>query len=62
MSVDLSRRAILVGAGPVGLVTALALARESIHVTLVGETSEGASGRTLALFDDSIRFLEELGV
>ena len=62
VSVDLSRRAILVGAGPVGLVTALALARESIHVTLVGETSESSSGRTVALFDDSIRFLEELSV
>jgi 2-octaprenyl-6-methoxyphenol hydroxylase len=62
MMVEVGRSAIVAGAGPVGLVTALALAREAIAVTLVGGTSESSSGRTVALFDDSIRLLTELGV
>ncbi|MBV9114611.1 MAG: FAD-dependent monooxygenase [Hyphomicrobiales bacterium] len=59
---NLRRGAIVAGTGPVGLVAALALAREGVPVTLVGERSESSSGRTVALFDDSIRLLAELGV
>ncbi|MBV9568318.1 MAG: FAD-dependent monooxygenase [Hyphomicrobiales bacterium] len=61
MSVSPSRSVIVAGAGPVGLVAALALARERVPVTLVGEASVLFSGRTVALFDDSIRLLTELG-
>ena len=62
MSAEFGRSAIVAGAGPVGLVAALALAREAVAVTLAGETSENSSGRTVALFDHSIRLLTELGV
>jgi 2-octaprenyl-6-methoxyphenol hydroxylase len=62
MNVGIGRSAIVAGAGPVGLVAALALAREAVAVTLVGGASESSSGRTVALFDDSIRLLTELGV
>jgi 2-octaprenyl-6-methoxyphenol hydroxylase len=62
MSVGLRRGAIVAGAGPVGLVAALALVRQGVAVTLVGETSEEASGRTVALFDGSVRLLIELGI
>ncbi len=62
MSIAIGRSAIVVGAGPAGLIAALALAREAVAVTLVGETRESSSGRTVALFDDSIRLLTELGV
>jgi 2-octaprenyl-6-methoxyphenol hydroxylase len=62
MSAEVGRSAIVAGAGPVGLVAALALAREAVAVTLAGETSENNSGRTVALFDHSIRLLTELGV
>jgi 2-octaprenyl-6-methoxyphenol hydroxylase len=61
MSFGIGRSAIVAGAGPVGLVAALALAREAVAVTLVGERSENSSGRTVALFDDSVRLLTELG-
>jgi 2-octaprenyl-6-methoxyphenol hydroxylase len=55
------RDVIIVGTGPAGLVTALALAREGVSVTLVGETAPEPRGRTIALFDGSVRLLAELG-
>ncbi|MFI4997774.1 MAG: FAD-dependent monooxygenase, partial [Hyphomicrobiales bacterium] len=55
-------RAIVVGTGPAGLVAALALARQGAAVTLVGQEAPEARGRTIALFDGSVRLLAELGV
>ncbi|MFI5014195.1 MAG: FAD-dependent monooxygenase [Hyphomicrobiales bacterium] len=59
---DIDRDVIIAGAGPVGLAAALALAREGAAVTLAGQTAHEASGRTVALFDGSVRLLAELGV
>jgi 2-octaprenyl-6-methoxyphenol hydroxylase len=61
MSAAMGGSAIVAGAGPVGLVAALALSREGVAVTLVGGSSEDLSGRTVALFEGSIRLLVELG-
>jgi 2-octaprenyl-6-methoxyphenol hydroxylase len=55
-------RVIVVGPGPAGLVTALAFARQGVKATLIGESTPEARGRTVALFDGSVRFLAELGV
>ena len=55
-------RAIVVGTGPAGLVAALALARQGAAVTLVGQVAPEARGRTIALFDGSVRLLAALGV
>jgi 2-octaprenyl-6-methoxyphenol hydroxylase len=55
-------RAIVVGTGPAGLVAALALARQGAAVTLVGQEAPETRGRTIALFDGSVRLLAELGV
>ena len=62
MNRALERSVIVVGTGPAGLVTALALAREGASVTLVGEAAPEPRGRTIALFDGSVRLLAELGV
>lgn len=52
----------IVGAGPVGLAAALALADEGFAVTLLGSPDAPRDGRTVALLDGSWRLLETLGV
>ena len=54
--------AAVVGAGAAGLAAALALAREGFETCLVGRFDARADGRTIALLDGSVRFLEALGV
>ncbi|MGL9672058.1 FAD-dependent oxidoreductase, partial [Lactiplantibacillus plantarum] len=52
----------IVGAGPVGLAAALALATEGRSVALLGPLATPRDGRTVALLDSSWRLLAELGV
>ncbi|EUB95633.1 Ubiquinone biosynthesis hydroxylase, UbiH/UbiF/VisC/COQ6 family [Rhizobium sp. CF080] len=52
----------VVGGGLSGSVAALALARAGRKVALIAPLSEKADERTTALMDQSIRFLERLGV
>ncbi|MGK9050902.1 UbiH/UbiF family hydroxylase [Xaviernesmea oryzae] len=52
----------VVGAGLAGSVAALALARAGRKVALIAPASEKADERTTALMDQSIRFLERLGL
>ena len=51
----------VVGAGAAGLAAALALARDGISTALVGRHAPVADGRTVALLDGSVRFLNALG-
>lgn len=53
---------LVCGAGPSGLLAALAFAQAGVDVTLAGPPPGPIPGRTVALFDGSIRFLESLGV
>ena len=52
----------IVGAGAVGLSAALAFARDGFRTALVGGLDARRDGRTVALLNGSIRFLEALGV
>ncbi len=52
----------VVGAGPVGLAGALALARTGLRVCLVGPEPERRDGRTAALLAPSVDLLTGLGV
>ena len=51
----------VVGAGAAGLAAALALARAGVPTALVGRHAPVADGRTVALLDGSVRFLDALG-
>ena len=51
----------VVGAGAAGLSAALALARDGVATALVGRHGAHPDGRTVALLDGSVRFLEALG-
>lgn len=53
---------IVVGAGPAGLVAALALAHEDFAVRIVGPASVPPDTRTTALFAGSVELLRNLGV
>ncbi|MHA1553245.1 MAG: FAD-dependent monooxygenase, partial [Alphaproteobacteria bacterium] len=53
---------VVVGAGPVGLAGALALAQNGHTVELVAPDTAPADRRTSALFGRSIDFLKSLGV
>lgn len=53
---------VVVGAGAAGLTAALAFAREGYDTALVGAVRAGRDGRTVALLDGSVSFLEALGV
>ncbi|MBL0406482.1 UbiH/UbiF family hydroxylase [Microvirga aerilata] len=52
----------VVGAGAVGLSAALAFARDGFKTVLVGGLDTRRDGRTVALLNGSVRFLEALGV
>ena len=52
----------VVGAGAAGLTAALALARDGFETCVIGRTEAPSDGRTIALLDGSVRFLEALGV
>ncbi len=51
----------VVGAGAVGLSAALAFARDGFETVLVGGLDTRRDGRTVALLNGSVRFLEALG-
>lgn len=52
---------LVAGAGSTGLAAALAFARSGVRVALVGRAPPPLPGRTVALFEASIRFLDALG-
>ncbi|MBM6582046.1 UbiH/UbiF family hydroxylase [Microvirga sp. BT689] len=52
----------VVGAGAVGLSAALAFARDGFKTVLIGGLDVRRDGRTVALLNGSVRFLEALGV
>lgn len=63
MAGDLSTRAAVVGGGPVGLATALLLAKLGLDViTIFPEDGPSSDRRTAALFGGSIELLRNLGV
>ncbi|MCB5177389.1 UbiH/UbiF family hydroxylase [Microvirga lenta] len=51
----------IVGAGAVGLSAALAFARDGYRTALIGSLDTRRDGRTVALLNGSIRFLDALG-
>ncbi|MGH6852443.1 MAG: FAD-dependent monooxygenase, partial [Methylocella sp.] len=53
---------LVAGAGAAGLSTAIALARAGFSVFCVGHVDCRANGRTVALFEASLRFYKALGV
>jgi 2-octaprenyl-6-methoxyphenol hydroxylase len=57
----LSCEVLVVGAGLAGLVAAIGFARSGFDVVLCGAPESPGAGRTVALFDSSIRLLETLG-
>lgn len=52
---------VVVGAGAAGIAAALAFARDGFRVALVGSPEARRDGRTVALLDGSVRFLDHLG-
>ncbi len=53
---------IVAGAGASGLVAAIALARAGYDVVCAGPADTRPNGRTVALFEGSLRFLQAIGV
>jgi len=53
-------QAVVIGAGPAGLATGLALSHAGIGTAIIGPRAK-EDGRTAALFQGSIQFLENLG-
>ena len=52
---------LVAGAGSTGLAAALAFAKSDLKIKLVGRVPPPLPGRTVALFEASIRFLDALG-
>ncbi|WP_457797296.1 FAD-dependent monooxygenase [Methylocystis sp. S23] len=52
---------LVAGAGSTGLAAALAFARSGLKTALVGRVPPPLPGRTVALFEASVRFLDALG-
>ena len=52
---------IVAGAGSTGLASALAFAKAGMRVKLIGRIPPPLPGRTVALFEASLRFLDQLG-
>lgn len=61
MNSDRSFDVAVVGAGATGLAAALALARDGLRVALIGRLDTRRDGRTVALLEGSVRFLDALG-
>jgi 2-octaprenyl-6-methoxyphenol hydroxylase len=61
-SADTRADILVAGAGAAGLSTALALAQAGFSVVCVGHVDTRANGRTVALFEASLRFYKALGV
>jgi 2-octaprenyl-6-methoxyphenol hydroxylase len=59
---DLTCDALVVGAGPSGLLAALAMARAGLDVVLAGPPTPTPPGRTVALFEPAKDVLRDLGV
>lgn len=53
---------LVVGAGAAGLSVAIALAQAGFSIVCVGHVDTRANGRTVALFEASLRFYKALGV
>jgi 2-octaprenyl-6-methoxyphenol hydroxylase len=53
---------LVAGAGAAGLCAALAMARQGRRVTLVGRIDARLAGRTVALFEGSLRLLKRFGI
>ena len=53
---------IVSGAGAAGLAATVALARSGFSVLCAGKSDTKPNGRTVALFEGSLRFLREIGV
>jgi 2-octaprenyl-6-methoxyphenol hydroxylase len=53
---------IVAGAGAAGLSVALALAQSGFHVLCIGKVERQPNGRTVALFEGSLRFYRALGL
>src|SRR5829696_6812409 len=62
MSNDRAFDILIVGAGPAGLAAALAFARDGFETCLVGTPGARGNGRTVALLNGSVRFLQALGM
>jgi 2-octaprenyl-6-methoxyphenol hydroxylase len=58
----LKTQVLVAGAGSTGIAAALAFARAGLKVALVGRFPPPLAGRTVALFEASVRFLDALGV
>lgn len=52
---------VVVGAGAAGLAAGIALARAGWHCVILGPTGARRDGRTVALMDGSVRFLQDIG-
>ncbi|MEQ1717740.1 MAG: FAD-dependent monooxygenase [Hyphomicrobium sp.] len=61
MTHECEHQAIVVGAGPAGLASALAFAHCGVATAVIGPLSDPHDGRTAALFDGSIAFLKRIG-
>lgn len=55
-------RILVAGSGPAGLIAALGLARADFSVTLIGPEASTADGRTTALMNPALEFLDGLGL
>jgi len=62
MSAENEFDVIVAGAGPVGSIAAVALAREGFSVALVGPLPKGDDRRTTALMMPALDYLEKLGL
>lgn len=61
-SPDLQADVLVAGAGAAGLSAAIALAQAGFSVVCVGELDRRANGRTVALFEASLRFYKSIGL